>query len=408
MGDNLRSRQIMNTFLIFNDNPISNVTQRPRRKARRKLENLSSEEILSTSSDDFADYVVRDFELNPLNLDTDNPQVTIDDWGDEDPALRFQYAGNERILHLKPSPSRSSGYRAEVNDEKNYVDVYFPRRNDGYSDNELQKFQEQVKDYVKTHYRRVNSNLDEFYDEIREEATSLHEEKKEEIQQQQKRFQALGIDVIRRDDIDETLKIDEPQRRKEITVEDISKKQLGPGISDDIYHEIIEAVDAVGHGFEKSPETYSDFGEEDYRNVILTFLEMNFEGSATGETFNKDGKSDILLRNDGDNIFIAECGMWAGPQTLSGADEEGGKISQLLERYLTWRDTKAAVILFVERDSFSSILEKIPDAVEEHPLCAGLKKKKQKNWWQYSFDRPDDDSNQVDIAILSFDVSTED
>lgn len=141
---------------------------------------------------------------------------------------------------------------------------------------------------------------------------------------------------------------------------------------------------------------------------MLTFLEMNFEGSATGETFNKDGKSDILLRNDGDNIFIAECGMWGGPQTLSGADEVGGKISQLLERYLTWRDTKTAVILFVDRDLFSSILEKIPDAVEEHPLCAGLKEKKQKNWWQYSFDRPDDGGNQVDVAILAFDVATED
>ncbi|MFC3477738.1 hypothetical protein [Halobacterium litoreum] len=398
---------MMRTFIIFNDDPISNVTQRPRQKARQKVEDASSDEILRTSSDDFADYVVQDFELDPLELDLDNPQVTIDDWDDEEPALRFQYAGNERILRLKPSPSKANGYRAEVNEEEGYVDVYFPRRNDGYSDSELQKFQKEIQNYIKKQYSRVDNNLDEFYTRVREEAKSLHEEKKEKIQQQQQRFENLGIEVVRRDNVNEALKIDEPQRRKEITIDEISKEQPGPGISDEIYYEIIEAVDAVGHGFEKSPETYSDFGEEDYRNVMLTFLEMNFEGSATGETFNKDGKSDILLRHDGDNIFIAECGMWAGPQTLSGEDQDGGKISQLLERYLTWRDTKAAVILFVDRDSFSSILEKIPDAVEEHPLCVGLKEKKQENWWQYSFDRPDDSGNQVDVALLAFDVATD-
>lgn len=398
----------MGTFIIFNDDPISNVTQQPRQRARRKVEDVASDDILTTSSDDFADYVVQDFELDPLELDLDNPQVTIDDWDDEEPALRFQYAGNERILRLKPSPSKSNGYRAEVNEDEGYVDVYFPRRNDGYSDSELQKFQEQIQNYMEKHYSRVNNNLDKFYTKVREEAKSLHEEKKEKIQQQRQRFKDLGIEVVRRDNVNETLKIDEPQRRKEITIDEISKEQPGPGISDEVYYEIVEAVDAVGHGFEKSPETYSDFGEEDYRNVMLTFLEMNFEGSATGETFNKDGKSDILLRNDGDNIFIAECGMWTGPQTLSGEDEDGGKISQLLERYLTWRDTKAAVILFVDRDSFSSILEKIPDAVEEHPLCAGLKEKRQENWWQYSFDRPDDRGNQVDVALLAFDVATDD
>jgi hypothetical protein len=397
----------MNTFFIFNDDPISNVTQQPRKKARRVVDEASSDEILNTDSEEFGEYAVDQHRIDPINLDLEDPQLTIGDWGgDEDPALRYRYTGNERILRLQPSPRNSSQFRTEVNQEENYVDVYFPRRNDGYSDQELQNFRERIEEFVKTHHRRVHNNLNEYYDEIQDHAKCFHEERKEHILEQQQRYDDLGFNVVRREDIEEALKIDEPERRKEITLDDISKEQPGPGISNDVYYDIIEAVDAVGHGFERSPETYSDFGEEDYRNVMLTFLEMNFEGSATGETFNMEGKSDILLRHDGDNIFIAECGMWAGPKTLSGADEEGGKISQLLERYLTWRDSKTAVILFVDRDSFSTILEKIPDAVEAHPLYAGEKDQKSRNWWQYSFNRPDDEGNPVDVAVLAFDVST--
>jgi hypothetical protein len=35
-------------------------------------------------------------------------------------------------------------------------------------------------------------------------------------------------------------------------------------------------------------------------------LNRHFEGAATGETFNHRGKTDILIRVDGKNIFIAE------------------------------------------------------------------------------------------------------
>jgi hypothetical protein len=60
------------------------------------------------------------------------------------------------------------------------------------------------------------------------------------------------------------------------------------------------------------PSTYKNKGEEELRDHILLLLEPNFEGSATGETFNKSGKTDILLRYDGKNVFIGECKFWKG------------------------------------------------------------------------------------------------
>lgn len=64
-------------------------------------------------------------------------------------------------------------------------------------------------------------------------------------------------------------------------------------------------------------------------------------GSATGETFNKKGKTDILLRHAGNNAFVGECKFWKGEKSFLST------IDQLLG-YLTWRDSKTAVIMFVK------------------------------------------------------------
>ena len=49
------------------------------------------------------------------------------------------------------------------------------------------------------------------------------------------------------------------------------------------------------------------------RYVRIFWFELNghYEGGASGETFNYEGKTDILIRVQGKNIFIAECEYWA-------------------------------------------------------------------------------------------------
>lgn len=56
--------------------------------------------------------------------------------------------------------------------------------------------------------------------------------------------------------------------------------------------------------------------EEDIRQQFLVQLNGHYEGQATGETFNYEGKTDILIRNQGKNIFIAECKFWSGAEAL--------------------------------------------------------------------------------------------
>ena len=96
------------------------------------------------------------------------------------------------------------------------------------------------------------------------------------------------------------------------------------------------------------------------RNHFLVQLNGHYEGQATGETFNQKGKTDILIRENGRNAFIAECKFW------SGAKAFGDIIDQLLS-YTSWRDMKTAIFLFNRNKDTSNVLKQIPDLVRMHP-----------------------------------------
>lgn len=50
---------------------------------------------------------------------------------------------------------------------------------------------------------------------------------------------------------------------------------------------------------ELSPHVFHNMGEEDLRTHFLVQLNGAFKGQATGETFNFQGKTDILIRIEG-------------------------------------------------------------------------------------------------------------
>ena len=84
-----------------------------------------------------------------------------------------------------------------------------------------------------------------------------------------------------------------------------------------------------------------------------------YEGSATGETFNGIGKTDILVRDGNTNLFIAECKVWGGQRLFIDA------IDQLLG-YVTWRDTKTAIIVFNRNQATTPVVETIKTAITAH------------------------------------------
>ncbi|MBB4398795.1 hypothetical protein [Bradyrhizobium sp. ERR14] len=88
------------------------------------------------------------------------------------------------------------------------------------------------------------------------------------------------------------------------------------------YQHILTIISAMSHVFERSPASFAHLGEEDLRQHLLLPLNGHYPGQATGETFNAGGKSDILIRTEDRNIFIAECKIWGGEKKANDAIAE--------------------------------------------------------------------------------------
>ena len=148
---------------------------------------------------------------------------------------------------------------------------------------------------------------------------------------------------------------------------------------------------------ERSPTTFHAMNEEQIRTLILVYLNGHYKGEATGETFNYDGKTDILIRSGNRNIFIAECKFWRGPKKLLEA------IDQMLS-YVAWRDTKTAILIFSRNRNFTRVLSKIPGVVKEHSCYKRDCEYDFNTGFRFVLRRPDDPARELTLTVLAFDL----
>jgi len=172
-----------------------------------------------------------------------------------------------------------------------------------------------------------------------------------------------------------------------------------PVLQEQHYQHILNVIDNMTVVMERSPTAFAEMGEEDIRQHYLVQLNGHFEGAATGETFNHQGKTDILIRVDGKNIFIAECKFWHGEKQLIET------VDQILS-YLSWRDTKAAIILFNRNKDFSQVLAKIKEAMAAHQHRKHGPKVESETRFRYVFGNPSDHSREIILTVVAFDVPT--
>ncbi|MFC0213896.1 hypothetical protein ACFFK0_15805 [Paenibacillus chartarius] len=170
-----------------------------------------------------------------------------------------------------------------------------------------------------------------------------------------------------------------------------------PSLGSDDYEHILEIINKTALMLERSPQTFRSMGEEQLRDQFLVPLNSHYEGQATGETFNFNGKTDILIKAQDRNIFVAECKIWRGQKSLSDA------LDQLLG-YSTWRDTKTALIIFNRNKDLTNVLSKIPETVKNHPNYKRELKISGETKFRYVFRHRDDISRELTLTILVFEV----
>lgn len=170
-------------------------------------------------------------------------------------------------------------------------------------------------------------------------------------------------------------------------------------ISDIAYSEIVNEINTFGLNLEKYKSLYAKFDEEGFRDFFLPHLNsISTSHSTTGETFNKIGKTDILIQdNEGENVFIAECKIWYGEQELLKA------IDQLLVRYVTWRDEKTALIIFNKNHKkFSELIRTAKNAMVKHSMFVSVVKESKETSISYIFKNNEDEDKKVYLELMIF------
>jgi hypothetical protein len=167
-----------------------------------------------------------------------------------------------------------------------------------------------------------------------------------------------------------------------------------PALSNSAFEKIQKIIQDAFVAAEQHPRAYCGKGEEDLRDHLLTVLRTHYPNS-TGETFNKKGKTDILIRHAESNIFVGECKFWKGLKSFHKT------IDQVLG-YLTWRDSKAAIVCFVDKKELNPVLEQVSSGTPQHPCFIRLESTKAESWLRFEFRLKSDPSRKVHLAVLCF------
>nr|GEY91381.1 hypothetical protein [Tanacetum cinerariifolium] len=314
--------------------------------------------------------------------------------------VRLPYTGTTYLLYLQPSTFTLNSLRAEIEAGDGQGAITYAIEIADQNEQEFNSAKSRFIEYVASNIPSVNKEAESFNRQIQYAFESTYEVRRQKALAENSFFEKLGISVI--PGTSETYKVPSLVKKRipEPTLDsNIPKKYTQtPELDDALYNDIIGYVYKAFKSVEKKPSVYQVKGEEELRDYLLPILENHYENTTvTGETFNKGGKTDILIRNtDGTNLFVAECKYWKGEVGFLDT------INQLFDRYLTWRDSKTALIFFVENKEFSKVLLAIKEVIKKHPYFVRETGSHGESSFSYIFHFPTDKGKHIYTEIMAF------
>jgi hypothetical protein len=251
---------------------------------------------------------------------------------------------------------------------------------------------------INKHINTVKNDLRNISKEIELPARAYIQQRKAELLRSKNLVASLGFPLKRRAESPSTY-IAPAIRRKLTPVKPKTDTPFKPEptLDEAEYQHILTVMDNMTKVMERSPHTFQTMGEEDIRQHFLVQLNGQYEGQATGETFNVQGKTDILIRYQGANIFIAECKFWHGEKLFLET------VDQLMS-YLSWRDTKTAILIFNRNKNLSGVLAAIKDAMGKYAHVKRGPKVEGDTRLRYILGIPGDHEREIITTVLVYDI----
>ena len=387
-------------------------------KTVAEIESLENNYVLNASPVELEQYYVSQVMLTPLALDAGNHYIESQGGTQIDVSHDFRRGafGGERILvsgtvlhiaipftgdpdlwRIRPSSYSVSGY-PELEIRKDVVvfgcrfpdDAPEPERLKAEIERTIRSLSDAVSNLatdIENHNRDAPGAVRAALERKRAKATAAVDAVAD-----------LGIPIKRRS-VPETFVVPTKRRESPVSRPSVPKRKFVPEpiLDQRQFEHILGVLKSMALVIERSPASFASLDEEAIRTHFLLQLNGHYEGSATGETFNASGKTDILIRVDNKNVFIAECKFWRGVKSFSKA------VDQLLG-YLSWRDSKCALLILNQTKDSSAVRQKM------HELMTGRAEHRKTTSYDPSDDaryvlvKPGDPGREIQIQTMLFDI----
>lgn len=385
------------------------------------INQLSKDEVLNLEQNKYLDYLYDKYSLEPINIMHDSETVHEPEHIHkevENPydsfnygiygrkvlyegyriKVGYQFTGDPELFFVQPNSCTIGGTPAElrVDCANNLLYLIF----DVWDQNAERFLQDKTRafDNQISHYLTINPEVEAFNSQIKQTALVELERRRKECLEENIFFKAINVTPKQ----DTPLKITVPTiQKKRVPMPQVGNKRYEtyPSMSNEMYEDILAECYKSGQALERKPSLYQGKDEESLRDQFLFKLESRYDNvTATGETFNHCGKTDICLKDatSGANLFIAECKFWHGAQAFHNA------LDQLFDRYLTIRDTKVALMFFVSGNNFSGVLNTITEETKKHKYYVNEEGNRGKSSFSYIFHLPTDSETTVYLEIMAF------
>lgn len=403
---------------LFSGNRWFDVQRSCEIKLNDEIKRFDGNRLLNTSPEDLVNYFEKSYCLDVpvlqeegISISQREAQVDVSNRFDYNYGYRDQsgptyvtgtaidvsvpFSGDRQLFDVQPSTYNSAPPRADVQADHLHFSIINTQLNAEQVRSTIERTLADIKQYLEW----LRSNAATWNGRIRNLAQGSIEARRQKLLADQNLVASIGFPLKPRADAPRTYAAPEVRRKIAPTLPQATTAPYRPEptLTSNDYEHILSILNNMVHVMERSPSAFIAMDEEALRTHFLVQLNGQYEGQATGETFNYEGKTDILLRLNGKNIFIAECKFWGGPKKLTET------LTQLLG-YTSWRDTKVAVILFNRNKNFSQVLGVIPETVKAHQNFKRDLAYPSETSFRYIFSHRDDPNRELTLTVMVFDV----
>jgi len=401
---------------LFSQIDLRRILDKQNQKIREKVERFTNDELMANDPEILADNIYQEFYIDPVNIDEEEiSERNVSQCKFEVPvdferrtvlidgiklSFFFPYTGDKTLFDCYASTFLVSPYpKAEITDDRvilTYSKRISEMQSPGIKEQIISQCQRDIKD-IRQGAEYANADVIGFNSAIRPKALTLIKEKRAKVEVFYSVAKVFEIPVSKTAYASTHV----PLKRR---IQPISKRYSPTEhtycISDEHYSDILSAIKHTGSTYERTPASYASMKEEDLRNTLLATLNATYQGSAVGEAFRGKGKTDICVEVENRAAFVAECKMWTGIKAMEEALVQ-------LDGYLTWRDCKTALIYFVRRKDFISVLSSVKEELNRIEMIRQVKEidRNEFDCWFVSKSNP---GQQVKMRLVLFNMQPAD